>query len=74
MFVKLCRYAMCGQLESAAQELAAGAYVNYKDPADYERTPLMYAAMYGERKAVKWLVEVGHASLDLKDLFSKNIQ
>jgi|EP00945_MAST-04E_sp_MAST-4E-sp1_P001290 hypothetical protein len=72
--VKLCRYAMCGQLESAARELAAGAYVNFRDPSDYERTPLMYAAMYGERNAVKWLVEVGHASLDIKDRFQKTAE
>ena len=69
--VALCRYAMCGQLESAKKELAAGAYVNFKDPADYERTPLMYASMYGEMDAVKWLIEGGRASLDLKDTFGK---
>ena len=38
----LTRYVVCGQLKSAMHELSAGAYADWRDPSDYDRTPLMY--------------------------------
>ena len=67
----LSRYVVSGQLQSAAGELASGAYVDWKDPCDFDRTPLMLTASFGELKAVKWLCEVANANINLKDKFGK---
>ena len=34
----LTRYVVCGQLKSAMHELSAGAYADWRDPSDYDRT------------------------------------
>ena len=67
----LTQYVICGQLESALHELSAGAYADWRDPSDYDRTPLMYCAKFGAVKSVKWLCEVANCNIYLKDKFGK---
>ena len=43
----LTRYVVCGQLKSAMHELSAGAYADWRDPSDYDRTPLIYIVLDG---------------------------
>ena len=67
----LTRYVVCGQLKSAMHELSAGAYADWRDPSDYDRTPLMYCAKFGAKASVKWLCEVANCNINLKDKFGK---